>query len=421
MKKVAVIGAGISGLTCAYDLQKAGFEVTVYEKEAYVGGRMSTRTKDDLPFDIGADHLGNSYKVMQEYCKELNVPWVPMVKPKYAILRDGELRHHYKVVNKWEQMRLAFYAFFLRHNTDFFDLTTTTRFHLGNAFDHIQSIAGKQSAEYLANGVVNGYQFHSAREVSKGTFIAYMQSIKHEDWLLHKTEGGMIALSQAMADKLDVRLNTAVQSVKKDEKYTVVTSDTTEEFDIVVMATTANVTSKLLEKQSRPLRNVLESTEYASTISLAYKIEAKKLPPETNVFTPWVESKKIASYTNQLMKGNEWRAGETSMLCAWLHEEYAQEIFDKSDEEIFELSRQALAEVCPWLETVEDLQPYDLYKWTHAMPKFSEKHIARVAIYLREEQGKDGMYLCGDYLNSPWTEGALRCGVRVAKSIIRLK
>ena len=61
-KKIAVIGAGISGMTCAYTLKKAGHDVVVYEKEAYVGGRMSTRIKDDLPFDIGADHLGGTNK-----------------------------------------------------------------------------------------------------------------------------------------------------------------------------------------------------------------------------------------------------------------------------------------------------------------------------------------------------------------------
>ena len=37
-KKVAVIGAGPSGITCAYELTKLGYEVTVYEREAKLGG-----------------------------------------------------------------------------------------------------------------------------------------------------------------------------------------------------------------------------------------------------------------------------------------------------------------------------------------------------------------------------------------------
>ena len=35
MKKVAVIGAGITGITTAYYLAKKGYKVTVYEQERY--------------------------------------------------------------------------------------------------------------------------------------------------------------------------------------------------------------------------------------------------------------------------------------------------------------------------------------------------------------------------------------------------
>ena len=35
MKKVAVIGAGVVGITTAYYLKKAGFKVTVFDQEKY--------------------------------------------------------------------------------------------------------------------------------------------------------------------------------------------------------------------------------------------------------------------------------------------------------------------------------------------------------------------------------------------------
>jgi len=37
-KKIAIIGGGISGITCAYDLNKKGYNVDIYEKENAVGG-----------------------------------------------------------------------------------------------------------------------------------------------------------------------------------------------------------------------------------------------------------------------------------------------------------------------------------------------------------------------------------------------
>ena len=37
-KKIVIIGAGISGLTAAYLLNKEGFNVTVLEQKDFVGG-----------------------------------------------------------------------------------------------------------------------------------------------------------------------------------------------------------------------------------------------------------------------------------------------------------------------------------------------------------------------------------------------
>ena len=35
MKKIAVIGAGITGITTAYQLMKKGYDVTVFDRQKY--------------------------------------------------------------------------------------------------------------------------------------------------------------------------------------------------------------------------------------------------------------------------------------------------------------------------------------------------------------------------------------------------
>lgn len=54
---IAIIGAGISGLSCATRLQKLGFEVEVYEKSRGISGRMSTRNGDGWNADHGAQYF----------------------------------------------------------------------------------------------------------------------------------------------------------------------------------------------------------------------------------------------------------------------------------------------------------------------------------------------------------------------------
>lgn len=53
MKKVTIIGGGISGLSAACYLAKEGFEVCVYEKNKTVGGRVGIIERDGFKFDTG--------------------------------------------------------------------------------------------------------------------------------------------------------------------------------------------------------------------------------------------------------------------------------------------------------------------------------------------------------------------------------
>lgn len=52
-KTISVIGSGVGGLTTAIRLQKAGYQVSIYEKEDRIGGKMNQIKKDGYTFDLG--------------------------------------------------------------------------------------------------------------------------------------------------------------------------------------------------------------------------------------------------------------------------------------------------------------------------------------------------------------------------------
>jgi hypothetical protein len=54
---IAVIGAGMAGISCATALQQAGRQVAVFEKARGVGGRMATRRGEGVAFDHGAQYF----------------------------------------------------------------------------------------------------------------------------------------------------------------------------------------------------------------------------------------------------------------------------------------------------------------------------------------------------------------------------
>lgn len=78
---VAIVGAGISGLSCARRLQDAGWKVRLFDKGKRVGGRCATRRIDSIgSFDHGAQYFTVRDSEMMRHIKEwtdagIVAPW----------------------------------------------------------------------------------------------------------------------------------------------------------------------------------------------------------------------------------------------------------------------------------------------------------------------------------------------------------
>lgn len=80
--KIAIIGAGIAGLSCANSLQGAGFVVTIFDKSRGPSGRMSTRRGDGWQCDHGAQyftarHADFRAEVARWQAAGVAAPWQP--------------------------------------------------------------------------------------------------------------------------------------------------------------------------------------------------------------------------------------------------------------------------------------------------------------------------------------------------------
>ena len=90
IKRVAVVGAGLAGLTCARKLTQAGLDVIVFEKSRGVGGRLSTRRVDWATFDHGTQYFTARDPVFMDWISGLMAlgivsQWSPVIsKPNPA-------------------------------------------------------------------------------------------------------------------------------------------------------------------------------------------------------------------------------------------------------------------------------------------------------------------------------------------------
>src|SRR5579863_102385 len=62
-KRVIVVGAGFAGVTAAYELQSAGYDVTVVEARDRIGGRVHTleRFVKDKTVEAGGEMVGANH------------------------------------------------------------------------------------------------------------------------------------------------------------------------------------------------------------------------------------------------------------------------------------------------------------------------------------------------------------------------
>ena len=110
--KVTIVGGGFSGLSIAYFLDRAGYEVTLFEAQSRLGGLIET---DRTPWGLaeGAAHSLLAPPAMEQFLKELNIPCVelrPDSKAKF-ILRNGRPRRF--PLTFFEVLTTLFRAYFV--------------------------------------------------------------------------------------------------------------------------------------------------------------------------------------------------------------------------------------------------------------------------------------------------------------------
>ena len=90
MIKVAIIGAGFSGLVLAGELKNlGGFEVTFFEKSRGVGGRIATRYNQEWEFDHGAPFFEAKTEKFQVFLQKfiedgIVTSWNPKIVDEYG-------------------------------------------------------------------------------------------------------------------------------------------------------------------------------------------------------------------------------------------------------------------------------------------------------------------------------------------------
>jgi len=90
-KSVGIIGAGISGLSCAKTLAQAGFSVELFDKGRNLSGRMATRRNDFSEFDHGAQYFtAKSPEFKEEVKRWIGAGCAQLWSPEISVFDDEQ-------------------------------------------------------------------------------------------------------------------------------------------------------------------------------------------------------------------------------------------------------------------------------------------------------------------------------------------
>lgn len=268
MKKVAIIGSGISGLLSAFFLQKKGHAITVFEKQNKSGGKLQTTLSPYGLMESAANGI-LSDSLVEDVCREIGVELIPTLKSSRTrwIYKNGKPRRW--PVSFMESFALA--AFLIKKPwRDSKNLENKT------LEQWLKQYFKKDTVDYLFSPACQGIFGRGAEELSAKLIMEYFFNKKTiPKGKLRGTvcaEGGM----GEIVKKLESYLRQKNVVFKTEDIETL--SPLIAEFQEVVVATDMHAAAQLLETIRDHRGAVLKNMPRVDLISINAFFPKEKNP-----------------------------------------------------------------------------------------------------------------------------------------------
>lgn len=150
LKKIAIIGGGLGGLSAAISLAQSGFKVSLYEKNSHLGGKLNRLEQDGFGFDLGPSILTmkpifeklfiRSGVKMDDYIKTIEVEhqWRSFFTDNTAIDLFSDLNLMLEGNPSLNEQDMQEYRDLLAYAKELYDLTLSGYF--GEGLDKVSEV-----------------------------------------------------------------------------------------------------------------------------------------------------------------------------------------------------------------------------------------------------------------------------------------
>jgi len=425
--RIAIIGAGFGGMAAAYDLKKAGHEITIYESADYVGGLASGFKEPHWDWFVEKfyHHWFQSDKDMLGLIKELG--WdgkVLFPRPFTVLLHNGKWYPFDSILRALlfpglgfglDKIRFGFVGLYLRLTNNWRALEKYT------ADEWMRKYAGKHVYEKMWKPLLVGKFGPYFDQVN----MAWMWArLKARTTRLGTFEGGFQNFADLFADRLrkmgvEIRLGARVESIKREQdKLSVRSEGESKSFDKVLVTTSPNLMAKLSpELPENYLKGLLELKSMGAVVmvlSLKHQLSKEgyywfSLPKEAGF--PMLA---LVEHTNFVSKEH---FGGDRIVYAGDYLEVGHEYFSMGDEQLLERFTPAFKKFNPAFER-DWVNKVWVFKTNYAQPVPLVNHSKNIPAI---QTPIDGLYFASMSQVYPWDRGtnfAVEIGRRAARLML---
>jgi len=428
---IAVVGAGIAGLSAAFDLQKAGHEVVVYECDDMAGGRMADRIVNGICVHTGASVIFPFNKAMFELIDEMGI--------RGDVVGEGASDGAVTVNNGTIEypLRLTFNPGFLlahpafgmrtklrlatllpdllrsRLQVDPCMMHTAVRFDDETVTSYVERMVSREFLEDYVEPYFRAPWHWEPERISRAYLIALMGHVLGASELSFRF--GIGQLTRTLASRLTVRTGVAVQSVAVEAqrcRLALVGRDgaRTEHADFVVLAVPGTRVSEMLPGLDPVDRAFFDGIRYTRGARIYYALSDRNFAPCARWFTRRSTSRfSLFHAIPQDLLVPEGHVQPGYLQCEFTPQMSEQIAHEGGQSRLDGYARPEIARLYP--EVADRIVGAAEQWWDDMLPEWYPGYARSVASFLsRREDLPSRVYYCGDYVSQSHAGGACASG-----------
>ncbi|MFW7379034.1 MAG: protoporphyrinogen/coproporphyrinogen oxidase [Oligoflexus sp.] len=438
--KVAVIGGGVAGCMAAYTLKKAGHQVSLFEKEPYLGGRTHTFRKDGICLDTGAGFFTNFYPQLKALLDELQLKEETssldrrsglVHRNQIATLKVGStlsfLRFPY--LSTPEKLRMIAFTLGLSLDRSKRNLTEAAILQKDDdrsIAEDVRQQLGENIYQYLVRPSIEPFWYFSCEKVSRSLFRAL--GSRASDAKFFVFQHGIDRICQKLAANIACHLASPVSEIQlltNGQLRVCFRHDDQQEsadFDRLVIASTASTALRICQHLPENIcpdwqKNFLASQEYVPNIHASFISRAlSKKPAFSSMFPCGPGEFNVAALSFHSAKYPHLSQAKQELISVYLSEASSRALIEaqSSTSEIFQQCYAMGRDFHP--ELPPDAKPFHLAVRKEAIPLHAVGRYLSAAQF--QEQQSPPLVFAGDYLSTATIDGALTSGVRAAETLL---